>query len=113
VNTSGSIVGGHCLVAYGFVPSDPVFGSDMIWWLNSWGPSYGVNGTGYIRTTDLAKLLSQDGEACVPTDRAAAVTVDPDLVLASKVRPWVTQPHTGSNKTAARAVADWLQAKHL
>lgn len=112
VTTSGSIVGGHCLVAYGFVPNDPVFGADMIWWLNSWGRSYGVQGTGYIRATDLAGLLSQQGEACVPTDRAAAM-VDPDTTLASKVRPWVTQPHTGSNRTAAKAVADWLQAKGL
>lgn len=113
VSIGGNVVGGHCIVAYGYVPNDSIFGSDMIWLRNSWGPSYGINGTGYIRTTDLAELLSQDGDCCVPTDRSASPATDPDVILASKVRPWVTDPHVGPNRAAAQAVAAWLQAKKL
>lgn len=112
VTVAGTVAGGHCLVAYGYVPNDPTLGGDVIWLRNSWGPAWGVNGTAYIRITDLSRLLSEKGDCCVPTDRAAPA-VDPDVVLASKIRPWVAQPHVGPNKAAAQAVADWLNAKKL
>lgn len=67
----------------------------------------------FLTGVDLAKL-AKDYEALTGRVFPAPVPpADPDKVLASKVRPWVTQPHTGSNRRAAQAVAAWLQAKNL
>ena len=61
VAVSGIKVGGHCILATGY---------DMGWFRlrNSWGPSWGIGGDADIREHDLAYLLNDDGEACVPTD---------------------------------------------
>ena len=70
VEVSGPWVGGHAITLTGY--SRRRFHSgmeDVIRWRNSWGSSYGLRGTGYIRVNDLANLLSQNGEACVPTGR--------------------------------------------
>jgi hypothetical protein len=68
VQIGGNIVGGHCILANGFWPDHPKFHADVVVWTNSWGPSYGINGAGYIRVSDLTRLLREDGEACIPTD---------------------------------------------
>ena len=68
VSVSGNLVGGHCLVITGYDPAMKI-GSETVEvfrWRNSWGNDYGINGSAYIRATDLSKLLSVDGEACVP-----------------------------------------------
>lgn len=67
VDVSGPLVGGHCILANGFIPNYQGVG-DVVVWTNSWGPSYGVNGRGFIRVSDLDRLLQEDGEACIPTD---------------------------------------------
>jgi len=67
VTVGGRLVGGHAILAHGFWPGHPQHG-DVIVWTNSWGPSYGRNGTGYIRVADLDRLLQNNGEACVATD---------------------------------------------
>lgn len=70
VTINGQLVGGHCLTIYAYNPKKynrktkekkPTF-----YWRNSWGKSYGRNGSGYITQEDLKYLLHQDGEACVP-----------------------------------------------
>lgn len=76
VEVSGSKVGGHAITATGygtkdFPSTDPNSKSskrreDVIRWRNSWGPTYGVKGDGYIRIADLETLLKDQGEACVP-----------------------------------------------
>jgi hypothetical protein len=71
VKVSGKSVGGHCLVLTGYDPAMKI-GSrkyEVYRWRNSWGSSYGVGGSGYIKATDLAKLLKGVGEACVPIGR--------------------------------------------
>lgn len=65
VVVNGQIVGGHCILATGYIPNDSEWGGNYIQWVNSWGPSYGKQGVGYIRDTDLAMLLNQQGEACI------------------------------------------------
>lgn len=70
VRINGPLVGGHCILATGYYPAHPVWGGNWIQWVNSWGPSYGVRGVGYIRDTDLDRLLREDGEACVAMDIA-------------------------------------------
>jgi len=67
VDVSGPFVGGHCIVAVGYWPNHPDFG-EVVKWRNSWGLSYGIDGDGYIKTSDLAILLGKQGEACIPTD---------------------------------------------
>lgn len=68
VTISGRVVGGHCIMASGYHPRHPMFG-ECVEWTNSWGPTYGINGKGFIRIKDLSRLLREDGEACIPTDR--------------------------------------------
>jgi hypothetical protein len=67
VDVSGDVVGGHCILLTGYWPAHPGFG-DVVLWENSWGPGYGVNGRGFIRVADLARLLAEDGEAVVAVD---------------------------------------------
>jgi hypothetical protein len=115
VTVSGNAVGGHCIVAYGYTPADPNVGGDTIWLRNSWGSNWGINGTAYIATTDLARLLSEDGECCIPADLASTVVQpDPaDAALAAALKPWAATRHYGANEQAARDFRAWLVAKHL
>jgi hypothetical protein len=71
VNVDGNLVGGHCIVANGYWPAHPKFG-DVVVWTNSWGRSYGLNGVGFIRVSDLADLLEEQGEAAIVVDVAPA-----------------------------------------
>lgn len=69
VTVEGERVGAHCILASGIWPNHPFFETDVVAWTNSWGPSYGINGRGFIPTSELGRLLHEDGEACIPVDR--------------------------------------------
>lgn len=75
VEVSGDLVGGHCLTLTGYYPTYPgTNGKPVLRWRNSWGTSYGVDGDGFIRLSDLDALLTGtpetgEGEACVPVGR--------------------------------------------
>lgn len=70
LTVTGDLVGGHCLLVIGYDPKAPELGGDEgFQLLNSWGPDWGVDGTAWIRATDLAELLKVDGEAAIPVDR--------------------------------------------
>lgn len=75
VDVSGPVVGGHCLLVYGYHPSARLRGEDyrarfnIFRWRNSWGTGYGLDGNGFIRYEDLRDLLAHTGEACVPRGR--------------------------------------------
>lgn len=70
VEVSGRLVGGHAILVRGVLlhdrrsPDEPLFR-----WRNSWGPSYGVNGDGFIRASDLERILGPRPELCVPVSR--------------------------------------------
>lgn len=64
----GELVGGHALLVTGWAPSYGRIG-ETFRWRNSWSKSYGKGGNGYIHARDLARLLEQDGEAAVATQR--------------------------------------------
>jgi hypothetical protein len=68
VRVGGALVGGHCLAVVGLQLTGPNGepGVHFIW-QNSWGPSYGDEGLGYIANRDLVGLLRQQGEAAIPT----------------------------------------------
>jgi hypothetical protein len=71
VRLGGALVGGHCLAVVGLQLTGPNGepGVHFIW-QNSWGPSYGDEGLGYIANRDLVWLLRQQGEAAIPTAAA-------------------------------------------
>lgn len=76
VEVSGPVVGGHCWLVYGYHPSMRLRGEDwkarfeVLRFRNSWGPSYALDGSGFIKVEDMERLLKDDGEGCVPMRRA-------------------------------------------
>jgi hypothetical protein len=79
VKLSGKSVGGHAILITGYSPSKR-FGNtteEVFRWRNSWGTDYGINGSGWIKVKDLAKLLSENGEACVPMQREVPLFNEP------------------------------------
>ena len=81
VRVEGKPVGGHSLVVVGMVRQlgrNEVAANDKRaarpgpWfvWQNSWGPSYGVGGLGFVHHADLAALLRSVGEAAIPVVEA-------------------------------------------
>lgn len=65
VRVGGSVVGGHCILARAVNVK-----KRLITLRNSWGVDWGVNGDAQIGFDDLARLLKENGEACVPVHRA-------------------------------------------
>lgn len=65
IRPDGQMVGGHAIVVAGI---DPYAGHYKLW--NSWGKDYGINGWCKITRDDMATLLSQNGEAVIPFNRA-------------------------------------------
>lgn len=60
LDVSGRAVGGHWYVLTRYSKK-----LDAVWTPNSWGGA----GQGWIRRSDLIKLLAENGEACIPTRR--------------------------------------------
>jgi len=69
IEPSGRWMGGHAIVVNSVNPrfSDPDLQYYRLW--NSWGPKWGRNGWCFISRKDMARLLSEDGEAVVPLIR--------------------------------------------
>lgn len=80
VEVSGPVVGGHCWLVYGYHPSMRITGEpwtarfEVLRFRNSWGPSYGNGGSALIKVEDMAGLLTDGGEGCVPVRRAYGPT---------------------------------------
>lgn len=88
LNDTGPVYGGHCVLAHSVTIKYKLslkFWRERTWddvdWEksyvtihNSWGPSWGNNGTAKIRLSNLAGLLSRQGEACFPI-RSSKTTV--------------------------------------
>lgn len=80
VTVGGDVVGGHCITITGYDSSRKLTGEDKAYelyrWQNSWGPSYGRNGKGWIKAADLKRLVfdESEGEACVPVTRKLPTT---------------------------------------
>jgi hypothetical protein len=58
---SSGVAGGHELVLTGYDPATDTYDGD-----NSWGTSFGIDGSFKVSGTDLKYLLSQDGDITVP-----------------------------------------------
>jgi len=68
IRPTGEIAGGHCILANSVSTKTELIGLS-----NSWGTGWGIKGKCFIGFDDLHKLLRQDGEACLATERAAKV----------------------------------------
>lgn len=68
LKVSGQHVGGHCILAIGYTMSSRALGGKpSITLQNSWGMGWGNAGLAEIAVEDLAKLLQDNGEACIPS----------------------------------------------
>jgi hypothetical protein len=64
IKVSGGVAGGHAILCNGYNCK-----TQLIRLHNSWGKDWGLNGECFIHQEDLAGLLKQDGEACIPLKR--------------------------------------------
>lgn len=91
VRPIGSIAGGHEVVAREIDAT-----RQRVWFDNSWGTSWGVNGRFYLTFTDLGILLNQQGDVIVlvpntqPTPPAPTPVQTDDAVLAEAMKKWLT-----------------------
>ena len=65
IHVDGQLAGGHAILCNGVSIKNRTFTLH-----NSWGPSWGNNGTCKISWDELESLLNEDGEACIPVTRA-------------------------------------------
>ena len=65
LNLTGRVEGGHCVLVNGYSTTRRAFKIT-----NSWGPGFGRDGTAWIRHDDMAQLLHDGGECCVPMRRS-------------------------------------------
>lgn len=65
VRLTGSVVGGHAWLVYGFNADTGMFHAQ-----NSWGMHWGKKGRFRIRMEDLETLIQAQGEACTATEMA-------------------------------------------
>ncbi len=64
VTVTGKKVGGHCILVVGVNIT-----GDYYTLYNSWGPTWGNNGTAKISRADMARLLAENGECFLVTER--------------------------------------------
>jgi len=65
IQVSGSVLGGHAILCNGISIKAGLYRLH-----NSWGLGWGVKGDCFISRKDMARLLAEDGEACIPVKRA-------------------------------------------
>lgn len=71
LSVGGQLVGGHCIIARAVRQAGVIFADEeAIGIFNSWGPTYGTNGSAWVRKSELARLLSENAEAAVPVRRS-------------------------------------------
>lgn len=67
IHPDNVVVGGHAICVFGYSVK-----LDAYKLHNSWGPGWGRNGDALLRRADMAGLLANQGEACVPVVRGHA-----------------------------------------
>lgn len=64
IRVYGTIAGGHCLLVRGVDVENARFLLH-----NSWGPTWGKNGTAWMTFEDFERLMTENGDVCVPINR--------------------------------------------
>lgn len=64
VQVTGKVEGGHAILVTGFNVKTQMFRLH-----NSWGDGWGVKGVCYLSYADMGRLLSENGDACIPVRR--------------------------------------------
>lgn len=117
VAVGGTVRGGHEFVVDGI---DVVL--KRVWCTNSWGTSWGLNGTFGMSWDDFGRLLREEGDATVlvpiTTPAPQPTPVPPiqdaaDLALIACMEPWqrrIISTYTRAGKAAA-AYRAWKRAK--
>lgn len=115
VRPTGSVAGGH-----EFVADEIDATNERVWFTNSWGSSFGVNGRFYMTFDDYGTLLGQQGDVTIFTPLTQPAPqptppADPDAALAAVAHPWVARHHTSiaGNSKMRDALKRWLAEKGL
>lgn len=61
LEVTGQLEGGHCILVHGFSATRGLY---KVW--NSWGADWGMSGTAFISRGDMARLIVENGEVCLP-----------------------------------------------
>ncbi len=64
ITVSGDVLGGHAILCNGYNKNSGLYRLH-----NSWGKKWGVFGDCFISRYDMARLLKEQGEACIPVKR--------------------------------------------
>lgn len=64
IQVSGTVLGGHAILCNGYNAKTKLYRLH-----NSWGAAWGKNGECFLSKADMARLLAEDGEACIPVKR--------------------------------------------
>lgn len=123
VHIAGDVRGGHEYECIGYDAA-----TDLWEFVNSWGPTYGVDGHFFYSSATFKKLLAADGDAThfVPITQLPPTPIPPvpdpivyhvdpaDRELWTLGRVWSTQSHWfKSNRQMATALRTWAQRKGL
>lgn len=65
LRVGGEIAGGHAILCNGFNVKTGMYRLH-----NSWGKSWGIDGEAFVSRKDMARLLKEQGEACIPVKRS-------------------------------------------
>lgn len=114
VQATGTVRGGHEYECYGYDAE-----TDLWWFRNSWGPTYGIQGNFAYDTATFTKLLAAHGDATVlvprsepaPTPTPAPAGDPVDAALNYEAAIFVARRHTGENETMAKALVTWRAGK--
>lgn len=106
------LAGGHEIVA-----DELNVEREEVWFANSWGASWGIDGRFWMTFEDYGHLLDQQGDVTIFTPLTAPPPdpADPDAVLARVAHLWVRQHHTSiaGNRRMQAALKAWLKVKNL
>lgn len=124
ISKNASVRGGHEYLCRG-----KDVAKQLVYLDNSWGTSWGAQGSFAYSWATLERLLGEQGDGTVPAplSQPAPVPVPvpvpvptpvpvpganaDDVTLANAVTGWASARHAGSNATAAKATRTWLHAK--
>ena len=100
VHIRGQLAGGHEIVARQIDAPNK-----RVWFDNSWGTSWGVNGRFYLTFDDFGALLSDQGDV--------TVLIPNGITIPTTTTTTIATPVLNDDATLAVAMKAWLKAKGL